>query len=157
MASVTARLPCVLASSTRARAPRSGRSAPTSAPTSGARHAALPLSFSAANARRGVRCNLSMDEGDDTTSKTLSSLDALLQGSQDEPEYDGPDTENDQANKDGERKPGQVSEEMKKKLLGESVGLGGLPGAPMPSNLFLNIILGISALAITLKVAGILG
>jgi hypothetical protein len=92
MASVTARLPCVLASSTRARAPRSGRSAPTSAPTSGARHAALPLSFSAANARRGVRCNLSMDEGDDTTSKTLSSLDALLQGSQDEPEYDGPDT-----------------------------------------------------------------
>ena len=30
---------------------------------------------------------------------------------------------------------------MKKKLLGETVGLGGTPSKPMPSNLFLNIIL----------------
>jgi hypothetical protein len=38
--------------------------------------------------------------------------------------------DNIQANKDGERKPGQISEAMKQKLLGESVGLGGLPNKP---------------------------
>lgn len=37
---------------------------------------------------------------------------------------------NDKANKDGERKPGEISPEMRKKLLGESVGLGGLPEKP---------------------------
>jgi|TARA_B100000767_G_scaffold194474_1_gene181493 hypothetical protein len=46
---------------------------------------------------------------------------------------------------------------MKKKLLGETVGLGGTPSKPMPSNLFLNIILGISAIAILVKLSGVLG
>ena len=45
---------------------------------------------------------------------------------------------------------------MKAKLRDECVGLGGTPSKPMPSNLFLNIILGISALAILCKVGGIL-
>ena len=39
---------------------------------------------------------------------------------------------------------------------GEYVGLGGTPSKPMPSNLFLNIILGISALAVLCKLGGIL-
>ena len=55
------------------------------------------------------------------------------------------------------RAPGGVSDEMKKRLLNESVGMGGLPNKPMPSNLFLNIILFISAVAIGAKLSGILG
>ena len=46
---------------------------------------------------------------------------------------------------------------MKKKLLGETVGLGGTPSKPMLSNLFLNIILGISAIAVLVKLSGVLG
>ena len=55
-----------------------------------------------------------------------------------------------------ERKPGEVSEAMKARLRDEYVGLGGTPSKPMPSNLFLNIILGISALAVLCKLGGIL-
>ena len=40
---------------------------------------------------------------------------------------------------------------MKKKLRDEYVGLGGTPSKPMPSNLFLNICLFISAIAITVS------
>ena len=42
---------------------------------------------------------------------------------------------------------GGVSKEMREKLLNESIGLGGVPGKAMPSNLFLNIILLVLALA----------
>ena len=56
-----------------------------------------------------------------------------------------------------ERKPGEVSEAMKKKLRDEYVGLGGTPSKPMPSNLFLNICLFISAIAIMAKLSGVLG
>jgi hypothetical protein len=54
-----------------------------------------------------------------------------------------------------ERKAGEISPEMRKKLLGESVGLGGLPEKPMPSNIFLNIILGISAIVVIAYIGGI--
>ena len=53
------------------------------------------------------------------------------------------------------RQTGGISPEMRKKLLGESVGLGGLPEKPMPSNIFLNIILGVTALVIVAYVGGI--
>ena len=49
-----------------------------------------------------------------------------------------------------------VYEAMKARLRDEYVGLGGTPSKPMPSNLFLNIILGISALAVLCKLGGIL-
>ena len=39
----------------------------------------------------------------------------------------------------------------------EYVGVGGTPNKPMPSNLFLNIILGISALAVLCKLGGVFG
>ena len=39
--------------------------------------------------------------------------------------------------------------------LGESVGLGGLPEKPMPSNIFLNIILGVFAIVVVAYVGGI--
>jgi L-ascorbate peroxidase len=45
---------------------------------------------------------------------------------------------------------------MKARLRDEYVGLGGTPSKPMPANLFLNIILFISTLAILCKVGGIL-
>jgi hypothetical protein len=50
-----------------------------------------------------------------------------------------------------------VSDAMKAKMLNEYVGVGGTPNKPMPSNLFLNIILGISALAVLCKLGGIFG
>ena len=56
-----------------------------------------------------------------------------------------------------ERKPGEVSDAMKAKMLNEYVGVGGTPSKPMPSNLFLNIILGISALAVLCKLGGVFG
>jgi hypothetical protein len=53
------------------------------------------------------------------------------------------------------RKPNQISPEMRKKLLGESVGLGGLPEQPMQSNIFLNVILGVLAIVVVAYVGGI--
>ena len=53
------------------------------------------------------------------------------------------------------RARGEISPEMRKKLLGESVGLGGLPEKPMPSNIFLNIILGVFAIVVVAYVGGI--
>jgi hypothetical protein len=55
------------------------------------------------------------------------------------------------------KKPGEISPEMRAKLLGESQGLGGFPDAPMPTNLVLNICIGIASLAILCKVTGLLG
>lgn len=189
MASISARAPCLVVASSSART----RVKRSSAGRSGATPATFTKSSSilTSSSTRNVRCQLSFDEGDDTTNKTLNSLDAILQGSQDEPKYDGPDTvrerihtfratqreakqqraffstgncaafpphppfsrrsadldwllenplfilfvffsaqANEKANKEGERKPGQISDAMRKKLLGESVGLGGLPEKP---------------------------
>jgi len=56
------------------------------------------------------------------------------------------------------KKPGQkgaISQEMRKKLLNESVGLGGVEGKAMPSNLFLNIILFVFALVCVAYVGGV--
>ena len=53
------------------------------------------------------------------------------------------------------RARGEISPEMRKKLLGESVGLGGLPEKPMPSNIFLNIILGVFAIVVVAYAGGI--
>jgi hypothetical protein len=89
MTSITARLPCVVVSSARA-ATRRGSSRRSGAPS--AKSSVLQQSSKFIGTSRSVRCNLSFDEGDDSTNKTLSSLDAILQGSTDEPEYDGPDT-----------------------------------------------------------------
>ena len=44
---------------------------------------------------------------------------------------------------------------MRAKLLNESVGLGGVPGKAMPSNLFANIILFVLALVVVAYVGGI--
>jgi hypothetical protein len=44
---------------------------------------------------------------------------------------------------------------MRKKLLGESVGLGGLPEKPMPSNIFLNVILGVTLIVVVAYAGGI--
>ena len=97
-----------------------------------------------------VRCRAAEGEEKDT----MSSLDAILAGSEDK---DAPAEEPEPAPAPPERKPGEVSEAMKKKLLGETVGLGGTPSKPMPSNLFLNIIIGISAIAVLVKLSGVLG
>ena len=168
----------------------------------------------ASPSRRGVRC--AVEKGGEAE-KTVSALDAILAGSQDEPEpepevrdpagYRRPDpsvaihhlhhhptpapvrvrdvcpflasrgpaahprpflpypppprghaAHQEPAPKPdpNERKPGEVSEAMKARLRDEYVGLGGTPSKPMPSNLFLNIILGISALAVLCKLGGIL-
>jgi len=42
----------------------------------------------------------------------------------------------------------QVSDSMKEKLRAESLGLGGDPNNPLPSNYFANIILGVSVLVL---------
>ena len=90
---------------------------------------------------------------DDTRSSaddTMSALDALL------PKTPEPEREPEAVVKaPRERKAGEISPEMRKKLLGESVGLGGLPEKPMPSNIFLNIILGISAIVVIAYIGGI--
>ena len=117
-----------------------------------ARAATAPRSIAPDNVAldraRLVRCRAEGEEKD-----TMSSLDAILGGSQDK---DAP-AEEPEPVKAPERKPGEVSEAMKKKLRDEYVGLGGTPSKPMPSNLFLNICLFISAIAIMAKLSGVLG
>ena len=100
--------------------------------------------------RRATQCKASESDAD----KTVSALDAILAGSQDEHE---PEPEVPEPEAPRERKPGEVSDAMKAKMLNEYVGVGGTPSKPMPSNLFLNIILGISALAVLCKLGGVFG
>lgn len=80
---------------------------------------------------------------------TVSALDAML------PKESVKAEEPPAAKAPRERKPGEISPEMKKRLMGESVGLGGLPDQPMPSNIFLNVILGVSAIVIIAYLGGI--
>jgi len=99
----------------------------------------------------------SSESDDDATSPsksaddTLAALDAMLPASEETPsEPEVVETPSPRA-----RKAGEISPEMRKKLLGESVGLGGLPEKPMPSNIFLNIILGVLAIVVVAYVGGI--
>ncbi len=91
------------------------------------------------------------DEPSPSTSadETLAALDAVIpaeaRSDEAEAEAEAPKT----------RARGEISPEMRKKLLGESVGLGGLPEKPMPSNIFLNIILGVFAIVVVAYVGGI--
>jgi hypothetical protein len=89
------------------------------------------------------------DEPSTSTSadETLAALDAVIPAEErsSEAEAEAPPT----------RARGEISPEMRKKLLGESVGLGGLPEKPMPSNIFLNIILGVFAIVVVAYVGGI--
>ena len=90
------------------------------------------------------------DDARSSADDTMSALDALLPKT---PEREGEPEAVVKAPR--ERKAGEISPEMRKKLLGESVGLGGLPEKPMPSNIFLNIILGISAIVVIAYIGGI--
>jgi len=103
--------------------------------------------------RRRASVTRSSGANDDTRSSaddTMSALDALL------PKTPERESEPEAVVKaPRERKAGEISPEMRKKLLGESVGLGGLPEKPMPSNIFLNIILGISAIVVIAYIGGI--
>ena len=85
-----------------------------------------------------------------STDDTLAALDAMLPAEETPSEPEAVETPSPRA-----RKPGEISPEMRKKLLGESVGLGGLPEKPMPSNIFLNIILGVFAIVVVAYVGGI--
>ena len=126
---------------------------------------------------RTTTCNASSESNSE---KTVSALDAILAGSTDDTE---PEPEVPEPVVPRERKPGEVSDAMKAKstyfpnhhipqtdcqyetdtfffivsVLNEYVGVGGTPNKPMPSNLFLNIILGISALAVLCKLGGVFG
>ena len=93
------------------------------------------------------------DEPSPSTSadETLAALDAVIPAEErlSEPEAEA------EAEAPPTRARGEISPEMRKKLLGESVGLGGLPEKPMPSNIFLNIILGVFAIVVVAYVGGI--
>ncbi|CEG01399.1 unnamed product [Ostreococcus tauri] len=79
---------------------------------------------------------------------SMSALDAVLPKETEAREAPKPKTPT-------ERKPGGISPEMRKKLMNESVGLGGLPDKPMESNIFANVILGVLAIVIVAYVGGI--
>ncbi len=91
------------------------------------------------------------DEPSTSTSadETLAALDSML------PAEERPSEAEAEAEAPPTRARGEISPEMRKKLLGESVGLGGLPETPMPSNIFLNIILGVFAIVVVAYVGGI--
>ena len=93
------------------------------------------------------------DEPSPSTSadETLAALDAVIPTEERSSEREA-EAEADAA---PTRSRGEISPEMRKKLLGESVGLGGLPEKPMPSNIFLNIILGVFAIVVVAYVGGI--
>ena len=102
---------------------------------------------------RRVETVLSASTEDEPSTKsadeTLAALDAML------PAEERPSEAEAEAEAPPTRARGEISPEMRKKLLGESVGLGGLPETPMPSNIFLNIILGVFAIVVVAYVGGI--
>jgi hypothetical protein len=89
---------------------------------------------------------------------TMKSLDDLLPPPP-KPKREFPDSFYDDDPSSSKPPPaktsGGVSKEMRAKLLNESVGLGGVPGKAMPSNLFANIILFVLALVVVAYVGGI--
>ena len=88
--------------------------------------------------------------------ETMKSLDDVLPPPP--PKREFPDSFYDDDDPSSSKPPtssGGVSKEMREKLLNESIGLGGVPGKAMPSNLFLNIILLVLALVVVAYVGGI--
>ena len=94
----------------------------------------------------------------DSMDETMKSLDDLLPPPE-KPKREFPDSfydDDPSSSKPPERKSsGGVSKEMRAKSLNESVGVGGVPGKAMPSNLFANIILVVLALVAVAYVGGI--
>jgi len=102
------------------------------------------------NARRErMKTTIRANPENDSMDETMKSLDDLLPPPE-KPKREFPDSfydDDPSSSKPPERKSsGGVSKEMRAKLLNESVGLGGVPGKAMPSNLFANIILVVLAL-----------
>ena len=89
--------------------------------------------------------------------ETMKSLDDVLPPAP-APKREFPDSFYDDDDPPASKPPtggGGVSKEMREKLMNESIGLGGVPGKAMPSNLFLNIILLVLALVVVAYVGGI--
>ena len=111
------------------------------------------------NARRErMKTTIRANPENDSMDETMKSLDDLLPPPE-KPKREFPDSfydDDPSSSKPPERKSsGGVSKEMPAKLLNESVGLGGVPGKAMPSNLFANIILVVLALVAVAYVGGI--
>ena len=111
------------------------------------------------NARRErMKTTIRANPENDSMDETMKSLDDLLPPPE-KPKREFPDSfydDDPSSSKPPERKSsGGVSKEMRAKLLNESVGLGGVPGKAMPSNLFANIILVVLALVAVAYVGGI--
>jgi hypothetical protein len=102
-----------------------------------------------------------LDVSKKSMDETMASLDDLLPAAA-KPKREFPenfyDDDPGSEKQPSMKKPGQkgaISQEMRKKLLNESVGLGGVEGKAMPSNLFLNIILFVFALVCVAYVGGV--
>ena len=111
------------------------------------------------NARKErMKTTIRANPENDSMDETMKSLDDLLPPPE-KPKREFPDSfydDDPSSSKPPERKSsGGVSKEMRAKLLNESVGLGGVPGKAMPSNLFANIILVVLALVAVAYVGGI--
>ena len=110
------------------------------------------------NSRERMKTTIRANPENDSMDETMKSLDDLLPPPE-KPKREFPDSfydDDPSSSKPPERKSsGGVSKEMRAKLLNESVGLGGVPGKAMPSNLFANIILVVLALVEVAYVGGI--
>ena len=110
------------------------------------------------NSRERMKTTIRANPENDSVDETMKSLDDLLPPPE-KPKREFPDSfydDDPSSSKPPERKSsGGVSKEMRAKLLNESVGLGGVPGKAMPSNLFANIILVVLALVAVAYVGGI--
>ena len=108
--------------------------------------------------RERMKTTIRANPENDSMDETMKSLDDLLPPPE-KPKREFPDSfydDDPSSSKPPERKSsGGVSKEMRAKLLNESVGLGGVPGKAMPSNLFANIILVVLALVAVAYVGGI--
>lgn len=115
-------------------------------------------SFYTNSRRERMKTTIRANPENDSMDETMKSLDDLLPPPE-KPKREFPDSfydDDPSSSKPPERKSsGGVSKEMRAKLLNESVGLGGVPGKAMPSNLFANIILVVLALVAVAYVGGI--
>ena len=115
-------------------------------------------SFYTNSRRERMKTTIRANPENDSVDETMKSLDDLLPPPE-KPKREFPDSfydDDPSSSKPPERKSsGGVSKEMRAKLLNESVGLGGVPGKAMPSNLFANIILVVLALVAVAYVGGI--
>lgn len=115
-------------------------------------------SFYTNSRRERMKTTIRANPENESMDETMKSLDDLLPPPE-KPKREFPDSfydDDPSSSKPPERKSsGGVSKEMRAKLLNESVGLGGVPGKAMPSNLFANIILVVLALVAVAYVGGI--